>query len=131
MASNADTSLYATTNVVAIPSDTLRYIGVDTAGSKESAGILDVRVVGRDLHDESNDSQTGEANHEDATSFELVGEVTCSDTAHTGDAVRWYRPVNPFSIAFHAIIKGCNDYLHQLSLVVGIPKSLDDGRKEK
>jgi len=54
--SDTNTTLDATANVVAVPGDTLGYVGVDTGSGEESAGVLDVVVVGADLHDEAADT---------------------------------------------------------------------------
>jgi hypothetical protein len=69
VASNTDASLDATADVISVPGYTLWYVGVDTASSEEGTGVLDVGVVGRDLHDEADDGNESEADHEDSTSL--------------------------------------------------------------
>jgi len=42
---NTNTTLCGTTNVVAVPGDTLGNVGVDTAGKEEDTGVLGVRLL--------------------------------------------------------------------------------------
>lgn len=53
---DADTTLDRSTDVVTIPCNTLRNVGVDTRRSKECAGVLDVRLVRRSKQDEAKDA---------------------------------------------------------------------------
>lgn len=108
---DTDTALGGATDVVAVPGDTLRDVGVDARGHEEDTGVLDVRVLRCDLHDQAENGGDGEADHEDATSAETVGHVTTGDAAEAGNDVR--------------------GHAHELSLLVAVAKSLDNGGKEQ
>lgn len=109
--SNANTTLDTTTDVVSVPGYSLGYIGIDARGEEKAAGIFDVRVVRGDQHDQSDEGGNAESDHENATSFQLVGSPTSGDTAEACHNVWWYG--------------------HQLGLIVGVTKSPYDGGKEE
>lgn len=46
MHGNAHSSLDGTANVVSVPSNSLRDIGVDTTTEEEASGIFDMRILG-------------------------------------------------------------------------------------
>jgi hypothetical protein len=108
---DTDTTLGGTTDVVTVPGDTLGNVGVDTASEEEDTGVLGVRVVGGDLKNNTKHGGEGETDHEDTTSAESISEVATRDAAEASNNVR--------------------RNTHQLSLVVGVAKSLDDGGQEK
>lgn len=104
---NADTTLDAATNVVAVPGHTLGNVGVDSHGEEETTGILDMGVLRRDQHNKTKDRHKAEADHEDASSLESVGRPAASDTAETSNDVWWDS--------------------HQLCGVVGVSEGPDNG----
>jgi hypothetical protein len=108
---NTDTTLGGTTDVVTIPGDTLRNVGVDTAGEEEDTGVLGVRVVRGDLKNDTEHGGESETDHEDTTSAESISEISTRDAAEASNNVR--------------------RNTHELSLVVGVAKSFDDGGQEK
>lgn len=90
MHGNAHSALDGTANVVSVPRDTLRDIGVDTASKEKASCIFDVRILGRNEHDEPDDGRDVEANHEDASSLELVGSEAARDAQEARDNVGWH-----------------------------------------
>jgi hypothetical protein len=54
---NANTTLERTTNVVAVPGDTLGNVGVDTAGDEESGEVLGTVGFNSSKDDETNDAE--------------------------------------------------------------------------
>ncbi|KAH0294548.1 high-affinity nicotinic acid transporter, partial [Aureobasidium sp. EXF-3399] len=108
---DTDTALGGTTDVVAVPGDTLRNVGVDTASEEEDTGVLDVRVVGSDLEDDTEHGGEGETDHEDTASAQLIGKVSAGDTAEASNNV--------------------GRDTHKLSLFVAVAESLDDSWQEK
>lgn len=54
MHSDTNTSLEGTTNVVAVPGDTLRNVGVDTGADEESTKVLGTVGVDSGKDDETN-----------------------------------------------------------------------------
>jgi len=109
--SNTDTTLGGATNIVTVPGNTLRNVGVDTASEEEDTSVLDVGVGGSDLQNNTKDGSEGETDHEDTASAESVGEVSTSDAAEAGNDVR-------------------RD-THELGLLVAVAESLNDGGQEK
>jgi hypothetical protein len=81
---NAHTTLQAAADIVAVPGNTLRNIGIDAACKEETASVFDSCVVRRDEHDESNDSGAEEADHEHAASLQAIREIAAADTADAG-----------------------------------------------
>lgn len=108
---NADTTLDTATDVVAVPGDALWDIGVDSHSEEETSGVLDVRVLGRDQEDQTENGHETEADHENTSSLESVGRPATGESAETGDDV-WRNG-------------------HQLSGVVRVSESLDDGGEEE
>lgn len=108
---DTDTTLGGTTNVVTVPGDTLRDVGVDTASEKEDTGVLDVRVVGSDLEDDTEHGGKSETDHEDTTSAQLIGKVSTSDADEASNDVR--------------------RNTHELSLFVAVAKGFDDSWQEE
>jgi len=53
---HANSTLGGSADVVAVPSDALRYVWVDAAGDEEDADVLDGVVLAADEHDEANES---------------------------------------------------------------------------
>jgi hypothetical protein len=108
---DTDTTLSGTTNVVTVPGDTLRDVGVNATGKEEDTGILDVGVIRADLENNTEHGGEGEPDHEDTASAQFVGKVSTSDAAEASNNVR--------------------RNAHELSLIVGVAKGLDDGRQEE
>ena len=111
MHGDADTTLGGPANVVAVPGDTLRDVGVDTASEKEDTGVLDMRVVGSNLENDTEHSGEGETDHEDTTSTQSVGKVSAGDTAEASNDV--------------------GRDTHKLSLFVAVAEGIDDSGQEK
>jgi len=108
---NTNTTLGGTTDVVTVPGDTLRDVGVDTASEEEDTSVLDVRVVGSDLENDTEHGGEGETDHEDTASAQLIGKVSTGDTAEASNDV--------------------GRDTHKLSLFVAVAESLDDSWQEK
>lgn len=107
---NTNTALEGTTDVVAVPGDTLRNIGVDTAGDEESSKVLGAVGVDSGEDDETDHSDKAESNHVDTTLAVSVSSETATNGEETGNNVGRNR--------------------HELSNLVGVAKRLDDGGKE-
>lgn len=107
---NTNTTLERTTNVVAVPGDTLGNIGVDTAGDEESGEVLGTVGFDSSKDDETNDGDNTEEDHVDTTLAMSISSETTADGEETGDDVGRNR--------------------HELSHLVGVAETLDDGGKE-
>lgn len=108
---DTNTTLGGTTDVVTIPGNTLRNVGVDTTGKEEDTGILDVGVGGCDLENDTEHGSESETNHEDTARTETVGEVSTSDAAEAGNDVR--------------------RNTHELGLLVAVAEGLDNCGQEE
>lgn len=86
--SNPYPALDSTTNVVAIPGNTLRDIGIDAGGEKEAASVLDMWAFGCNEHDKPRQCDAVEADHEDTASLESVCQKTSSNAAEACHNVR-------------------------------------------
>lgn len=109
--SNTDTTLDGATNVVTVPGDTLRDVGVDTRGKEESTGILGTVVLSGNEKDKTDDRDDIKAHHVDTTLLVHIGDDTTSDAESTGNDVRRNG--------------------HKLSALIGVSERLDNGRKEE
>lgn len=107
---NTDTTLERTADVVAVPGDTLGNVGVDTAGDEESTKVLGAVGFDSGEDDETNYSDNAESNHVDTTLAVLISSETATDGEEAGDNVGRDR--------------------HELSNLVGVAKTLDNGGKE-
>ena len=85
-----DAAFHAAADVVSVPRDALRHVGVDAGGEEEAAGVFDVvfLLAGcRDEHDEPDYRDDVEADHEEAAGAEAVGGPAACDAAEAGDDV--------------------------------------------
>ena len=85
---NTHRSLHGATNIVAIPRHTLGHIGIDTAPEEEATGILNVRILGRDEHNETNQGRNAKSDHKQPSGLQFVGCVTTRNAQETSDDVR-------------------------------------------
>ena len=74
-------------DVIAVPSNTLRDVRIDSSPVEKTTSILDVRVLGRDQHDQADDCRDAESDHENASGLELIGGEATSDAQEAGDNV--------------------------------------------
>lgn len=108
---NSNTTFGGSANVVTVPGNTHRYVGVNSSSGEEGSQVLNTRLVTGDQHDKSNDTETAEKDHEDPTLTLPIGKITTTNCADTGKDVR-------------------RDS-HELRLLVGVAHNLDNGREEK
>lgn len=58
MHGDADTTFQRSADVVAVPRDTLGYVGVDSAGEEEATRVLDLVRIRSEEHDETDNTES-------------------------------------------------------------------------
>lgn len=108
---NTDTTLERATDVVAVPCDTLGYVGVDAADSEEAADVAHDVARRTKEHCPSSDGHEEETDHEDTTSLQAISKVSTAEGEEAGDDV-WRHG-------------------HELGSIVGVAECSDDGGEEE
>lgn len=85
---NHDTTLERSLDIVRCPGQSVGDSGVDSCGAEESAGVLDLHIVGREQHGETDASNEGHEHVAVATPFRAIGNPSDDDSHGSSDGIR-------------------------------------------